>query len=175
MLVYRVATAHDAEKIAVLHVASWQLHYRGMLDDFYLDNQALVDQTKVWKERLLSPDPNMLLILAEDVDQLLGFGCLFLDDNPKFGALLDNLHVVDTHQGMGIGSSLMKRLIAVIIKRSSRSDMYLWVIRGNANAIRFYHKLGGRQKESAIENGLGNNPVEKLRYYWPDVNGMLIE
>lgn len=174
MPVFRKATVRDAEKIAQLHVANWQLHYRGMLDDFYLDNQALADRTKVWKGRLQSPDPNMFLILAEDVDQIIGFGCLFLEDDLEYGALLDNLHVAKTHSGLGVGKALMKVLTEEVIKRQCRQDMYLWVLKGNISAIRFYQKLNGQQKELAIEKELGNDPIEKLRYYWPDVNDMIL-
>lgn len=174
MPVFRKATVRDAEKIAQLHVANWQLHYRGMLDDFYLDNQALADRTKVWQGRLQFPDPNMFLILAEDVDQIIGFGCLFLEDDLEYGALLDNLHVAKTYSGLGVGKALMKVLTEEVIKRQCRQDMYLWVLKGNISAIRFYQKLNGQQKELAIEKELGNDPIEKLRYYWPDVNYMIL-
>ncbi len=175
MPVFREATVQDAEKIAQLHVASWQLHYRGMLDDFYLDNQALTDRTKVWQERLQSPDPNMFLILVEDVNQIIGFGCLFLEDDSEYGALLDNLHVAKIYSGLGFGRALMKALAGEVIKRGRRQDMYLWVLKNNINAIRFYQKLNGRQKELAIEKELGNDPIEKLRYYWPNVNDLIMD
>ena len=174
MHVFRKATVRDAEEIAQLHVANWQLHYRGMFDDFYLDNQALADRTKVWQERLQSSDPNMLLIVAEDVGQIIGFGCLFLEDDPEYGALLDNLHVANTHCGLGIGRALMKALAEEVIKRQRRHDMYLWVLKDNINAIRFYQKLNGQQKELTIEKELGNDPIEKLRYYWRDVNNLIM-
>ena len=175
MPVFRKATARDAEKIAQLHVANWQLHYRGILDDFYLDHQALDDRTKVWQERLQTPDSNMLLILVEDLNQIIGFGCLFLKDDPEYGALLDNLHVAKTHSGLGIGRALMKALAAELIKRQSRLDMYLWVLKDNRSAIRFYQKLNGREKELAIEKELGKDPIKKLRYYWPDVNALILD
>ena len=174
MVVFREAKAEDAEKIAQVHVANWQLHYRGILDDFYLDHQALADRSKVWQKRLQYPDPNMLLILAVDLDQIIGFGCLFLDDDSEYGALLDNLHMAKTHTGMGIGSALMKALAAEIIQRQARHDMYLWVLKENRSAIRFYQKLNGREKELAIEKELGKNPIEKVRYYWPDVSTLML-
>ncbi len=170
---YRKATVADAEKIAHLHTVSWQKHYRGMLDDHYLDNEALADRTKVWKERLKFPQSNMRLFLVEDEGQLVGFGCLFLGDDLEYGALLDNLHVADSYAGKGVGKGLMAWLSKEITLMGDRKDMYLWVLEKNVGAIGFYERQNGLRKERAIETGMGNRPVEKIRYYWPDVHALM--
>ena len=175
MLLYRKALIEDADKIAFLHATNWQLNYRGILDDHYLDHQVIDDRKKVWQERLLTSDPNMHLILAEEASQIVGFGCLFFEDSKEYGAYLDNLHVFADFSGRGIGKMLMSLLAEEVVKREGRNDMYLWVLKDNLGAIRLYEKLKAQKKEQLTETELGNNPVEKIRYYWPNVSTLIID
>ncbi|MCY7330123.1 MAG: hypothetical protein LH618_16345 [Saprospiraceae bacterium] len=52
---YRPARSTDAEKIALLHVRSWQENYRGIWQDQFLDNDVIADWLKVWQEKLHNP------------------------------------------------------------------------------------------------------------------------
>ncbi len=174
MPIFRTATKEDADSIAALHAKNWQLNYRGMLDDHYLDNQVVDDRKKVWRGRLSDPDPSLCLILAEEDSELIGFGCLFFDENEEYGAYLDNLHVAAEHSGKGIGKRLMSALASAVKQRGQRLDMYLWVLTENHGAIKLYEKLKGQRKEQLWERELGNQPVEKIRYYWPDVSELII-
>ena len=172
-LQFRRASVEDVKRVAQLHAASWQLHYRGILDDHFLDNEVLADRIGVWKKRLDAPDEKMRIWLAEELGQLIGFGCVFLEEDQKYGTLLDNLHVLPTYSGKGVGSSLVQLLAKDIQATLSRQDMYLWVLKANGGAIRFYEKLKGQQKETVFEKEIGNRPVEKIRYYWPNVSSLL--
>lgn len=170
LITFRNASEMDAENIAKLHAESWRLNYRGLLDDQFLDDEVIENRKQVWSERMNSPDLNQRVILAKVQDELIGFGCLFLNDDKQYGALLDNLHVTESYSGKGIGSGIIKRLASEIKSSGGRNDMYLWVLKGNDSAIRLYEKLGAQQKELAIETEFGNNPVAKYRYYWPNVD-----
>ncbi|MEX0291514.1 MAG: N-acetyltransferase family protein [Flavobacteriaceae bacterium] len=175
MPTYREATKTDAENIALLHAANWQLNYRGILDDYYLDHQVEADRRKVWSERLSTPDNTMYIVLAEEEGMLIGFGCIFLEESETYGAYLDNLHVLADYSGRGIGKVLMSLLARKVIAKEGRNDMYLWVLRDNKGAIRLYEKLKGERKEQVTEKEIGNDPVEKIRYYWPDVSDLIVE
>lgn len=172
-MLYRKATIADAPKIALLHTVNWRNHYRGMLDDHYLDHEALADRNKVWKARLLDHHPSMRMVLAEDKNEIVGFGCMFLDDDPIYGALLDNLHVANPYSGKGVGKILMELLAKDVLAMNSRRDLYLWVLKKNTGAIGFYQRQKGLEKEHAVETEMGNVPVDKIRYYWPDVTTLI--
>lgn len=172
-VLYRPVTIADTEKIVRLHTDNWRIHYRGILDDYYLDNQVFADRKRVWNDRLRNPDPQMRLLVAERAGELVGFGCMFLEESKEFGALLDNLHVRGSYGGMGIGRILMQLLAKEIKKSNGRQDMYLWVLKKNTKAIKFYQKLKGIQKEVATEEEIGNNPAKKIRYYWPNVTSLI--
>ena len=67
----------------------------------------------------------------------------------------------------------MSLLAEEVKQRGERQDMYLWVLKDNVGAIRLYEKLRGHRKEQLLETELGNEPVEKIRYYWPDVKALI--
>jgi hypothetical protein len=60
LMLYREATALDADAIAVLHAESWRRAYRGHLSDAYLDGPIFKDRTSVWRGRFQPvPTPGM--------------------------------------------------------------------------------------------------------------------
>lgn len=170
MITYRKANTTDINSIARLHAESWRFNYRGILDDHFLDNEVLENRKQVWSERMYSGDIFMKIILAEDGNLLIGFGCLYLNHDTEYGALLDNLHVSKSYSGKGIGTHIIQVFAAEIFNSGKRKDMYLWVLEENTRAIRLYEKLKGQEKGMALETGLGSKQVPKYRYYWPSVD-----
>jgi len=175
MFQYRKAAKADAQNIAALHAENWKLNYRGILNDDYLDHEVEADRNKVWRERFATPRSDMSVILAEKGTELVGFGCIFYNENEKYGAYLDNLHVSREFSGKGIGKVLMSMLASEIVINEERQDMYLWVLTENTGAIRLYEKLRGQRKEQLMEKELWEQPVEKIRYYWPNVKTLILD
>jgi GNAT superfamily N-acetyltransferase len=171
---YRLAGARDAEAVANLHAESWRRHYRGAYSDVFLDGDVLADRLTVWTARLHEPDPRRCTILAED-GPLVGFANVFFDDGPAWGALLDNLHVADGHARRGIGSRLLALTADAVVRRPSRTGLYLWVLEQNLGARAFYEARGGRcagrcpvSPPGGIPGRLTGAPT-KLRYVWPEL------
>ncbi|KAB2932692.1 MAG: GNAT family N-acetyltransferase [Leptonema illini] len=106
-MILRFATVEDTEAIATLHAESWRTSYRGMLRDEYLDKDVFQDRKDLWMSRLFSPAENQCIILAEEDDELCGFICAFGNDDPRWGTLIDNLHVRQDRKGLGIGKALI--------------------------------------------------------------------
>src|SRR2546421_927519 len=103
----RGAGPADARTIAALHADSWRRHYRGAYADSFLDGDVEADRLAVWTERLGAQDGMAATVVAEDEGILVGFVHVVFDDDPTWGALIDNLHVVHVHKRGGIGSRLM--------------------------------------------------------------------
>lgn len=132
---FRHARPDDAGAIARLHAESWRRHYRGAYSDSFLDGDVLADRLAVWTKRLRDPDPQRCTILAEN-DGLVGFANTFLDDDPTYGALLDNLHLADRRKHRGVGSRLLALTADALIERSERTGLYLWVLEQNVDGRR---------------------------------------
>lgn len=167
MIDYLVGKPQHYEAIARLHAYSWQQHYRGIFNDEYLDHEVINDRIRVWQRRFKKPTSNQHVILAQDQQLLCGFGCIFKDYDPKFGALLDNLHVHPDWQGKGIGRELMKRCSQWLLEQDPHSKLYLWVLQENDSAIAFYKSLGGETHEQVTEHNPGGGSAEILRIVWP--------
>lgn len=176
---FRFAQPPDAPAIAALHADSWRRHYRGAYADAFLDGDVLADRVSVWTERLRRPDPMRCTILAE-AGGLAGFANTFIGEDPRWGALLDNLHVAAAQKRVGIGSRLMAITAEAVIAAGAESPgMYLWVLEQNAGAQAFYRALGGEPAGRAsvpppggVAGRLHGTPM-KLRYAWPRVDVLL--
>jgi GNAT superfamily N-acetyltransferase len=171
-LQFRPADPSDATAVAALHADSWRRHYRGAYSDAFLNGDVHADRIAIWTERLREPDRVSRTILAENGDGLVGFAHVVFDADPHWGTLVDNLHVVHTEKGRGIGSQLLALSARAALEQDT--GLYLWVLEQNVDARAFYGARGGKCVERApvpppggIASRLNGSPVG-LRYAWPD-------
>ena len=88
------ATLQAYQDIAALQTESWRSAYRGILPGSYLDGPILEERQTHWQNLMLSADGKRRgVFLAKDRGALLGFACVLLDEDPVWGARLDNIHV----------------------------------------------------------------------------------
>ena len=166
----RPATAEDSPAIALLHADSWRRNYRGAYSDVFLDGDVEADRRSVWVERLTDPSADQRTIVAEIDDEVVGFVHLICDDDPEWGALVDNLHVIHERKGQGIGTVLMAAGARALLDAHPESPrIYLWVLEQNSAAQAFYEARGGERVGRGIVHPPGGGPTSvKFRYVWPD-------
>ncbi|MEO3750570.1 GNAT family N-acetyltransferase [Streptomyces sp. B6B3] len=173
----RAAEPDDAEHIALLHADNWRRRYRGVFADAYLDGDVVAERRSVWTARLAAPGDSLTL-LAEDDDGLVGFGHVVFDEDDRWGSLLDNLHVVHSRQGSGLGRVLLTRVAEAAAERATSRSLYLWVLEANTAARGFYRTLGGATGERATVPPPGGEPDRltgspaMFRITWPDVTSL---
>jgi GNAT superfamily N-acetyltransferase len=184
---FRLAVPSDAEAVAALHADSWRRHYRGAFSDEFLDGDVQTERVAVWSERLpgfdgagpdgagpegTGPDGASHTVVAEHGDELVGFVHTVFEADPRWGALIDNLHVAYAEKRRGIGSRLLTATARAALERGT--GLYLWVLEQNSDARAFYEARGGKCVERAlvpppggIASRLNGTPFG-LRYAWPD-------
>lgn len=173
VLRFRTAGPDDAEQVAVLHADSWRRHYRGAYADSFLDGDVVADRVEVWSGRLSAPGDSAT-VLAEHDGQLAGFVHVAFDADPKWGSLVDNLHVHHAQRRTGIGTQLLSHAAQAVVDRASAKAMYLWVLQQNANAQQFYLAAGATRADTAPVPPPGGDPTRLngtpscLRMTWPD-------
>lgn len=190
--IYREATPQDADRIAHLHAESWRRAYRGSFTDAYLDGPIHEERRQVWRDRYpaaeqhsdrSTPNPAMYTLLALDPANedgpLLGFACSFASgapsspaehEDPKWGTLLDNLHVAGTAEGRGIGRQLLAASALWSEREHPNDGFFLWVLDDNSRARRFYEHLGATNEGAEdIATPDGGN-VTQLRYVWHSID-----
>lgn len=179
MVEYRPATPDDATSIAALHADSWRRHYRGAYSDAYLDGDLDADRLNVWTERLADLTLERITLLLEQNGVLVGFAHTALGADERWGALLDNLHVVHSQQRSGIGRRLVAETARALVERQPGEALHLWVLEQNVKAQAFYEALGGKRAERRLVVAPGGDPARLCgepycyRYVWPDPSVLL--
>jgi GNAT superfamily N-acetyltransferase len=173
---YRHAISGDAPGIARLHAESWRKHYRGAYSDDFLDHAVMGDRLAIWTQRTRELGPDEYTLVAETDEGIIGFAHTILDDDPRWGALLENLHVATSLHRSGIGTRLLVGTGHAIVQRAPSKRLYLWVLEQNVAAQAFYRTMGGTCVERALAPAPGGHPARlsgsphRLRYVWPDLS-----
>lgn len=138
----RRAVPDDAVAVARVHVRAWQVAYRGLMPDEYLD--GLRPEERAQRYDFASRDASQpTTLVAVDADTVLGFATIApaRDEDAAGQGELCALYVEPELWGRGVGRTLAA---------AARSELYrlgytralLWVVAGNARAQRFYRADG---------------------------------
>jgi len=165
-ITYRIAVENDASAIAALHAQSWQQHYHNVLSKEYLSGPILQERLGVWAKRLNHPKEDQYILIAEEENQLIGFVCLYFNEDPKWGTLLDNLHVTFKKKGQGIGRQLWSKGLQWSFRKDATLPIHLWVFEKNKAAIAAYENWQGKKVEKAIHHNPDGTSAQALRYVW---------
>ncbi|HXW35627.1 MAG TPA: GNAT family N-acetyltransferase [Acidimicrobiales bacterium] len=160
----REARAEDALEIAGVHVRSWQVAYRGLLDDDYLD--ALRPEDRVDRYSLGgTSNASPRTIVAVENGRIRGFATTGASrDADRAGAgELYALYVDPPSWSTGIGRLLMVRARSHLV-RDGFDQAVLWLLGGNARAERFYLTDGWSIEGSKREEDVWGIRVEVVRF-----------
>ncbi len=93
---------------------------------------------------LFGPRPAAEAVVGEVAGQVVAFALFFTNFSTflgKPGLYLEDLYVQPAHRGTGLGKALLAHLGALAVERGC--GRFEWsVLDWNANAIRFYEKMG---------------------------------
>jgi ribosomal protein S18 acetylase RimI-like enzyme len=172
---YLDATDRDADSIASLHVDSWRRHYRGAYLDAYLDGDVVADRQEVWRSRLAHPTRRQYTVVARHGDEVVGFAHIILDEDPRWGSLLENLHVRTDLKRTGIGSRLLSEAARRLLRLRPKGSLHLWVLNQNTAAQAFYDARGGSRVETQLRGPFpGGGRALGHRYHWTDPTRLLV-
>jgi GNAT superfamily N-acetyltransferase len=137
-MLLRPAEPSDAMAVARVHVRSWQVAYRNLLPDDYLDQLHPEDRARAYDFTSLDPlKPRTIVAVEEGV--IHGFATTAPSRDPdlaNYGELCA-LYVDPKQWGRGMGRALVSASRAYLFELGCR-HAFLWVLRGNARAERFY-------------------------------------
>lgn len=158
----------DAPQLAQVVTSAWQVGFRGLLPQPFLDGLD-PDQSRARWETDLSPErvgpPHFLVAQVDAV--VCGFSVFGPSRDEDAGpnvAELFALHVIPTSWGRGVGSTLLRRTLAQLQAWGSVGAS-LWVIDGNARARRFYEHQGWNVDGTERSTGrIAESPLREVRY-----------
>jgi ribosomal protein S18 acetylase RimI-like enzyme len=137
-----------------------------MMTDEFLDGGALENRRGVWRERLEAPAANQYVRIAEEGAEIIGFICAFADQDPVWGSYIDNLHVLYSRHGRGVGRALIGSAAEWLCGTHPNRGVYLWVMEANTGARAFYERLGGTNAGTMDLEDPGGGRAPNCRYVW---------
>lgn len=160
----RAATHEDRDAIAQVHVRSWQVGYRGLMPDEYLDQLRPEDRSSRYT---FGADPftGPHWLVATHEDTVLGFaqcGRSRDEDTPGHGEVFA-LYVDPDVWGRGVGRALLASAESTLHRMHCRAAN-LWVLVGNARTIRFYEHSGWTPDGRARTEEVWGLHVESARF-----------
>jgi ribosomal protein S18 acetylase RimI-like enzyme len=167
----RAARPEDALAIATLHVTVSQATYRDLAPPEAMHRLDLAHRHARWVETLSKAERTALV--AEIDGRIVGIGTAGAPTVPELephGEVL-HLYVDAATSGRGIGRALMHRL-AFALQAQGYASAALGVVEGNAAAMAFYGKLGGRMAGWYTDAG----PIWRSRnriIVWDDVKTLI--
>ena len=160
-LTIRFATGEDVSLVHRL--------IRGLAEYERLADEAVVTEADV-RASLFGEKPEAEVLIAEIDGDAAGFA-LFFHNYSTFlgrrGLYLEDLFVLPSHRGRGIGRALMARLARLALERNCGRFEW-WVLDWNEPAIRFYESLGARAMAEWTVYRLVGEPLARLAREWSE-------
>lgn len=162
----RPATPSDAEGIARVHIASWQVAYRGQVPDAYLDGLAaeVARRTDFWR-RWIS-EGRVHVFVSELEGFVTGFVSCGRSDEGGPGDPIGEVYAIYVHPqvwGSGTGRALFERARATL-RELGFTKATLWVLGSNERARRFYEAAGWVADGATKEEERGTFVLREVRY-----------
>ena len=162
-LTVRNASATDAAAVAAVHVAAWQIAYRGLVPDGYLD--AMRPEERAARYTFGSTDASLPQTVVAVGDRgLRGFATVgrARDEADGVGELLA-LYVEPRCWRMGIGRLLIRHAHARL-RALGFEEAVLWLLVGNEPAARFYEAEGWQPDGTRRQEEIWGVNVDVIRY-----------
>jgi ribosomal protein S18 acetylase RimI-like enzyme len=172
-MLIREAELRDAAAIAALHVVAWRRAYGALAP---LEVQAVVDEAfrlRKWREKLLAPIADQLVLVAEQNDALVGFGAAGAPSEKIFGGRgeIKFLYIDPDRKRQGIGRRLLSEL-ALHLSQHGYTGAALGVVEGNSDALGFYEAFGGRIAGQYVDPGPIWRSDNKV-IVWDDLSALI--
>jgi len=164
--IIRLARLDDASGIAQVHVKTWRVAYKGLVEDGYLASLSVKDREMTWRERMINNQAKLQFSFVAEVNgTVVGF-CVIgksADDRAKENVgELYALYVLPEYWRKKIGTALFKKGYAKLIQLGF-SIVTLWVLKGNERAIAFYSKYGFDPDGEEKDEDKNGYTLHKLR------------
>lgn len=166
-MLLRSAVPDDSLAVAQVHVRSWQVAYRGLLPDEYLDQ--LQPESRAMHYDFGGPDPSKpATIVAVEGGVIVGFATLApaRDMDVRGDGELCALYVDPERWGRQIGRALIEQARFRLSNLGFRHAV-LWVVTGNLRAERFYRRDGWDHDGMTRTDSVWGLFVDEIRFRRP--------
>lgn len=169
----REAQMSDAEAIAHVHLITWKVSYKGIIEHSYLDQLTFANRLDL-RKKVLAENAGIHLIATFN-DNIIGFydaGRLLFHDNQKVSEKQSKqrneegeiyaLYILPEHQHLGVGRVLFQAGTNKL-KEKHLTPFIAWVLKENYPAIKFYESMGGKLVDE-IAVMIGDKEYREIAY-----------
>lgn len=164
-MLLRPAEPADAMGVARVHVRVWQVAYRNLLPDGYLDGLKAEDRAQRYTFGGTDPRQPMTTVAVDATGTIRGFAttCAARDEDlPGYGELAA-IHVDPDWWGHGVGMALLASSRARLLDAGFERAL-LWLLIGNVRAEHFYAQDGWAPDGSRRTDTVWDIEVADQRY-----------
>lgn len=151
----------DQEQMARIKVDGWNNAYDSIISHTYLKSLNYKEQTERYQNSF--DEYQDLVLVAVREEEVLGFSC-FKPTSQQFDSELRSLYLKPSEIGRGIGTALFLETCKEL-KSLGKSNMIVWCLSDNKNAIKFYEKLGGKNVKTK-EAKIGDEYYKEYGFYF---------
>ena len=166
-MLLRPAEPADAIAVARVHVRAWQVGYRGLLPQEYLDGLRIEDRARRYD--FANPDPRRpaTLVAVED-GAIHGFATTMPagDADMLEQGELCALYVDPDAWGRRVGIALVSAARDRLRDQGFR-EVVLWLLAGNDRGARFYTRDGWQTDGTRRKDIVWGVEVDEVRYRRP--------
>lgn len=164
-LTVRPMAPADCDRVSEIRIRGWQHAYRGMMPQSYLDGLSVARDAE-WRRSHFSPRPTdgVVNLIAERDGEIVGWAAHgpYRDGEVRTeDAELYAIYVDTAHLGSGVGRALLERSVRQCLVQPR---MFLWVLKENTRARRFYERAGFRADGAEEPFEVEGIDVPEVRY-----------
>ncbi|MET7682101.1 GNAT family N-acetyltransferase [Streptomyces sp. NPDC005423] len=162
----RPMTLADCDRVSEIRVHGWQFAYDGLMPRSFLDALSVERDAARRRARFGQADGAVLNLVAERAGEVVGWSCHgpYRDGRLHTAeAELYALYLATDHLGTGVGRALLQESVRRCAALG-HDRMFLWVVRDNTRARRFYERAGFRADGAEEPFEVAGTAVPELRY-----------
>jgi ribosomal protein S18 acetylase RimI-like enzyme len=154
----------DCERVSEIRVRGWQHAYRGLMPQSYLDALSVAADAEQRRSWFAQGDGSVVNLVAEQAGEIVGWAAYgpYRDGDVRTAdAELYAIYADPAHLGRGVGRALLS---ASLERCAAFPRMFLWVLKENTAARRFYERAGFRADGAEEPFEVDGVPVPEVRY-----------
>ncbi|MGW7407816.1 N-acetyltransferase family protein [Streptomyces sp. NPDC054833] len=162
----RVMTLADCDRVSEIRIRGWQSAYQGLIPQAYLDGLSVAEDAERRRARFSRhTGDGVVNLVAERGGEVVGWAAYgpYRDGERRTGdGELYAIYVDSAHLGSGVGRALLESSVRRCAPVHAR--MYLWVLKENKRARRFYERAGFRADGTEEPFDADGVAVPEVRY-----------
>ncbi|MGW2824004.1 N-acetyltransferase family protein [Streptomyces sp. NPDC001443] len=165
-LVVRDMEFADCDRVSEIRVRGWRSAYRGLMPQTYLDGLSAAADAERRRTWFRQGDGQVGNLVAERGGELVGWAAHgpYRDGEVRTeDAELYAIYVHPGHYGGGVGRALLAESVR-LRAAAGHPRMFLWVLKENTGARRFYERAGFRADGAEEPFEAGGTEVLEVRY-----------